>query len=110
MMVFSLLSLAVNVTVLRMLGKFRNGEAHLHATWIFTRVDVIANVAVLISGAVVAITGFRYVDLVVGLAIGAYVVKEALEINRERGSVKAKASRAKAPFLRLPADSKSVFY
>ena len=34
MMAFSLASLAVNVTVLRMLDKFRHGEVHLRATWI----------------------------------------------------------------------------
>ena len=83
MMVFSLASLAVNVTVLKMLGKFKSGEVHLRATWIFTRVDVIANIAVLISGGLVALTGLRFIDLAVGALIGCYVVKEAIEILRE---------------------------
>jgi cation diffusion facilitator family transporter len=85
MMVFSLLSLAVNITVLKMLGKFRQGEAHLRATWIFTRVDVIANVGVLASGLLVLLTGFGAIDLVVGAAIGLYVIKEAVEIVRDSG-------------------------
>lgn len=80
MMAFSLLSLAVNVSVLRMLGRFRQGEVHLRATWIFTRADVIANVAVFLSGALVWLTNARGADLAVGLAIGLYVTKEALEI------------------------------
>lgn len=83
MIAFSLLSLAVNVTVLRMLGKFRDGEVHLRATWIFTRVDVIANIGVLVSGMVVVWTGFLSIDLIVGAMIGAYVIKEAIEILRE---------------------------
>ena len=82
MIAFSLLSLVVNVTVFRMLGRFRDGEIHLRATWIFTRVDVIANVAVLISGAVVLLTGFKTIDLIVGAMIGVYVIKEASEILR----------------------------
>jgi cation diffusion facilitator family transporter len=71
---------AVNTTVLRMLGRHREGGVHLRATWIFTRVDVIANVAVVLSGIAVLATGFRYIDLIVGTAIGLYVCKEALEI------------------------------
>jgi cation diffusion facilitator family transporter len=85
MMAFSLASLAVNVTVLRMLGKFRNGEVHLRATWIFTRVDVIANVGVFLSGLLVWLGDWWVADLLVALAIGAYVVKEAIEILQEAG-------------------------
>ena len=82
MMVFSLVSLAINVSVLRMLSKYRNGEVHLRATWIFTRVDVLSNVGVFVSGLVVMLMGFRFADLVAGLGIGLYVVKEAVEILR----------------------------
>jgi cation diffusion facilitator family transporter len=82
MMVFSLVSLAVNVSVLRMLSKYRNGEVHLRATLIFTRVDVLSNVGVFVSGLVVMLMGFRFADLVAGLGIGLYVVKEAVEILR----------------------------
>lgn len=89
MMVFSLLSLAVNVTVLQMLNKFRRGEVHLRATWIFTRVDVIANLAVFASGLLVWLTGLRAADLLVGFAIGVYVAKEAIEILREAGQLKS---------------------
>jgi Co/Zn/Cd efflux system component len=56
---------------------------HLRATWIFTRVDVIANVGVIFSGLLVLLTGSRFPDLVVGGAIGVYVMKEALEIPGE---------------------------
>lgn len=85
MMVFSVASLVVNVTVLRMLGKFRHGEVHLRATWKFTRVDVLANLGVFASGLAVWLTGLRMADLLVGLAIGLYVAKEAFEILREAG-------------------------
>ena len=83
MMIFSLLSLAVNASVLRMLAKFRHGEVHLRATWIFTRVDVLANLGVFASGLVVLLTGWAIADVVVGTFIGLYVLKEALEILRE---------------------------
>lgn len=78
----------VNATVLRKLSKHRDGGVHLRATWIFTRVDVIANLAVIASGVAVLLTGLRYIDLFVGAVIGLYVMKEAIEILRD-----AKASR-----------------
>src|SRR5687767_13988480 len=39
MLIVEPVSLAVNGTVLRMLGKFRHGDVLLRATWIFTRAD-----------------------------------------------------------------------
>lgn len=83
MMAAAALSLVVNLAVLRMLRPFRKGEVHLRATWIFTRADVVANVGVLVAAGLVLITGSRFPDLIVGAAIGAYVVKEAVEILRE---------------------------
>lgn len=76
-------SLIVNAIVLRMLAKFREGDVHLRASWIFTRADVIANVGVIIAAVLVMITRSNIPDTVIGLAIGAYVVKEALQILRE---------------------------
>lgn len=83
MIVFSLVSLCVNITVLRMLSKYREGEVHLRASWICTRADVIANFGVLVSGLVVLATGWRFADLTAGLAIGGYVAREAAEIWRQ---------------------------
>lgn len=84
MIAVACLSLAVNATVLGMLGRFRRGEVHLRATWIFTRADVIANLGVIASGLAVYFTSSRAPDLLVGSAIGIYIVKEALEILRQR--------------------------
>lgn len=89
MMAVALVALAVNIFVLRLLGKQRRDEVHIRAAWIFTRADVVANVSVIIAGLAILLTGIRYFDLVVGGAIGLYVVKEAAEILRE-----AKAARA----------------
>jgi Co/Zn/Cd efflux system component len=89
MMAVAFLSFLVNASVLRMLGRYREGEVHLRATWIFTRVDVIANVAVMLSGLVVLLTGSQFPDLIVGGAIGIYVVKEALEILSEAREARA---------------------
>ena len=83
MMLAAGLSLVVNLTVLRLLRPFQRGEVHLRATWIFTRADVVANLGVLVAAGLVALTRSHFPDLIVGAAIGAYVVKEALEILRD---------------------------
>lgn len=79
----ALLSLVVNIVVLRMLTPLRSGDVHLQASWIFTRADVAASAGVVLSGVLVALTQSRYPDLVVGTLIGLYVVREAFEILGE---------------------------
>ncbi|HCE5384994.1 TPA: cation transporter [Legionella pneumophila] len=74
------ISLVVNGVVLFLLRRFREGEIHLHATWIFTRADVIANLGVILSGGLIVFTNSRYPDLIVGFAIALYIIKEAFEI------------------------------
>lgn len=83
MMVIASVSLAVNATVLRLLDRFRHGEVHLRATWLFTRVDVFANLAVIVSGMLVLLLRSAIPDLVIGTAIAGYVIKEAIGILRE---------------------------
>ena len=83
MMGIAFIALIVNATVLRLLERFRHGEVHLRATWLFTRVDVIANLAVIVSGVLVLLLHSAVPDLVIGAAIACYVLKEALGILRE---------------------------
>lgn len=80
MLATAMLSLVVNATVIRMLTRFRRGEVHLRAAWLFTRADVVANIGVILSAILVFLTGSRSPDLLVGLAIGGYVIGEAVEI------------------------------
>ena len=92
MIAVSVVALAVNVVVLRLLSQQRSDEVHMRAAWIFTRADVIANGAVILSGIAVLLTGLRQFDLAVGAAIGAYVVREAFEIIGEARVAKRAAN------------------
>lgn len=96
MIAVAAVALAVNATVLRLLSKQRQQEVHIRATWIFTRADVVANTAVILSGMAVLATGIRYFDLVVGAAIGIYVIKEALEILSEAREARSATRRSAA--------------
>lgn len=91
MIAVATVALMVNVIVLRLLSRQRSEEVHLRAAWIFTRADVFANSAVILSGLAVMATGSRYFDLVVGAAIGAYVMREAFEIISEARQAQRKA-------------------
>ncbi|MGY3041636.1 Co/Zn/Cd efflux system component [Rhodanobacter sp. TND4EL1] len=91
MMGIAFIALIVNATVLRLLERFRHGEVHLRATWLFTRVDVIANLAVITSGVLVLLLHSAVPDLVIGAAIACYVLKEALGILREAKEARAAA-------------------
>ena len=82
----ALLSLVVNLSVLRLLAPMKTGEVHLRATWLFTRADVVANVGVILAGLLVLWLRVPYPDYVIGALIGLYVIKEAIEILRDARS------------------------
>ena len=92
MVTVAAVSLVVNATVIRMLTRFRKGEVHLRAAWLFTRADVVANVGVIVSGVLVLLTASRIPDIVVGVAIGLFVVSEALEILGRARQARIEAS------------------
>jgi Co/Zn/Cd efflux system component len=94
MMAYSGVAFAVNFYVLTRLSRYRRGEVHLRASYICTRADVIANIAVFLSGALVAITGLHSLDLIVGFAIGLYVLKEAIEILRQGSETNEEAAES----------------
>lgn len=78
---FAMLSLIVNGSVLRMLWRYRDSsEVHLRATWIDTRADVVVNLGVLVSGISIALSGYQKIDLLTGLAIGVFVIREGIEV------------------------------
>lgn len=80
MMGYSLISFMVNFYVLRALAKIREGGVHLKASYICTRVDVLANIVVFVAGTIVLLTGTRWIDLLAGVGIAILVFSEAKEI------------------------------
>ena len=80
----STLALAGNVSCLLFLARHRHGGAHMKASWIFSTNDVLANLGVMAAGALVAATGSRLPDLVVGTLVAALVLLGAIRILRLR--------------------------
>ncbi len=76
----SILALAANLACLVLIHKHKDGGVHMKASWIFSANDVIANIGVIIAGALVAFTGSRYPDLVIGILISIIVLNGAIRI------------------------------
>ena len=86
MMSVSLAALAANLVCLAILTKHREGEVHMRATWICSRNDVIANLGVIIAGALVAFTASRLPDLIIGCIIALIVTRGGFQIWGEAKS------------------------
>lgn len=87
----ALLALAANVTCLALLSKHRHGEVHMRASWIFSTNDVIANLGVIGAGALVAATGSRLPDLVIGVIIAGVVLRGGVRIVKDARGERAAA-------------------
>lgn len=84
MMGIGTLALVANVTCLMLIAKKRDRGAHMKASYIFSANDVIANLGVIIAGALVTWTGSPYPDFVVGFVIGVIVLLGARRILKLR--------------------------
>ncbi|MEW6762983.1 MAG: cation transporter [Pseudomonadota bacterium] len=80
MMGVALVALVANVACLMLISGKRESGVHMKASYIFSANDVIANMGVIIAGALVAWTGSPYPDLVIGALIGVVVLNGARRI------------------------------
>lgn len=77
-------ALAANAACLWLVLAHREGGAHMKASVIFSANDVLANLGVIAAGALVAVTGSQYPDLVIGTIIALVVLLGARRILRLR--------------------------
>lgn len=92
----AVLALVANVGGMALLAKHRQNGLHMRASWILTTKEVIANVGVVLAGALVAWTGSSLPDRVVGSAIGLVVIAGAVRILRLGTRPPAAGARATA--------------
>ena len=91
MVLIGLVALVANVVCLTLIARHRDGGVHMRASWIFSKNDVIANVGVVLSGGLVYVTGVRWPDLAVGIAIAFIVFRGALAIIADARHEQSKA-------------------
>ena len=88
MMAVGVVALVANSICLMLIYKHRQGEVHMRASWIFSTNDVIANLGVICSGALVAWLDSPWPDLVIGLAIAILVIRGGIHIIKDASSEK----------------------
>jgi Co/Zn/Cd efflux system component len=86
MMGMGLVALIANTICLILISKHRDGEVHMRASWIFSKNDVIANVGVMLAGALVAMTDSRVPDLVIGIVVALVVIRGGVHILKDAKS------------------------
>lgn len=82
MITISILALVANVYCLALLYKHKNGEVHMKASWIFSANDVIVNLGVLVSGALVYFFKSNIPDLAIGAIVSMIVIRGGASIIR----------------------------
>jgi Co/Zn/Cd efflux system component len=93
MMGMGLVALIANTICLILISKHRNGEVHMRASWIFSKNDVIANVGVILAGALVAMTDSRIPDLVIGVVVALVVFRGGVHILKDAKNENDSSSR-----------------
>ena len=83
MMGMGLVALLANVACLILIYRHREGEVHMRASWIFSKNDVIANLGVILAGGLVAWSGSRLPDLVIGLLVVIVVIRGGILILKD---------------------------
>ena len=69
MIIISLLALSGNAICLYLLQKSKSQEAHMRASMIFTSMDVIINLGVIVAGVIVYLTASMLPDLIIGTLV-----------------------------------------
>jgi len=85
-MLMGLIALFANLICLVLIHKHKNGEVHMRASWIFSANDVIANLGVIIGGALVWWLDSRWPDIVIGIVIAAVILRGARLILKDAKS------------------------
>ncbi|MFQ3219978.1 MAG: Co/Zn/Cd efflux system component, partial [Paraglaciecola sp.] len=83
MLWISLLALAVNLFCFILLSRYRSGDINMRASWICSRNDMIANVGVILSAALVVWLDSAIPDLVIATIIALVIVQSSLKIVKE---------------------------
>ena len=77
-----LLALLANLASVFILLRWRDGDSNVRSVWLCSRNDAIGNLAVIAAGALVAMTGSRFPDLLVAAALAGLFLTSAAQITR----------------------------
>ena len=76
------LALVGNLVCFRLLTRFRSDDMNMRSVWLCSRNDLINNSGVLVAAGLVALTGSRWPDLVVGAGVAVLFLWTACSVLR----------------------------
>lgn len=89
------IAVAANAGCLLLLLRHRHDDINMKSAWICSRNDIVANVAVVLAGLLVAFTGSYWPDVIVGIGIATLFLQSALGVSREAyGALRSQVGRA----------------
>jgi Co/Zn/Cd efflux system component len=91
-----MLALAANAFCFALLWRHRGDDLNLRSTWLCSRNDLGANVAVLAAAVLVARSGSVWPDVLVGFAIALLFLRTAAGVLRESAAELARLRRTSA--------------
>lgn len=83
MILVGMAALIANISCLILISKYKEGEVHMRASWIFSKNDVIANVGIIIGGGFVYLLETRFPDLIIGMIISIIVIRGGIDIIKD---------------------------
>ncbi len=92
MIAVAALALVANAICLRAIARHRDEGVHMRASYIFSQNDVLANLAVIASGVLVAVTSTPLWDLIAGAGIGLLVLSGGIRILRASAAARQTAA------------------
>ncbi len=76
-------ALVANLVCIRLLHPHRQDDLNLRSSWIFSRVDVLANLGTLLAAASVWLLRAAWPDFAVGVLVATLVLRDATSVIRE---------------------------
>jgi cobalt-zinc-cadmium efflux system protein len=83
LLVFGLIGLTGNLASMAVLASHRSATLNLRAAFLEVVADALGSLAVVVAGVVLLLTGWRPVDTVAALAVGALILPRAAHLLRE---------------------------
>ena len=89
---FGALGLVANLSCLTLLSKHRKGEVHMRASFVVFSNDVLANLGVIVAGALVAYFGSAVPDLIIGSVIAVVIIRGGVRVTKDARTELAQAA------------------
>lgn len=78
--IIGIMALVANAVCLMLLNQHRDDDINMYSVWLCSRNDIIANVSVLIAGALVWTLNSGWPDIIVGLGIAGLFIRSAIHV------------------------------